>query len=238
MQLVWLLSGVVIVIVIVIIINIGRWFLSKKTNIWPEVVLALILFFLGWSVLKQPSIPVYVKIVLTGSPTPTRTPNATSTLPSESVYLKIPVEKFAQLESFSTIPNVEMVRMIMIAKENVTTASGSTVVSHKAEAMCVSRPAFLDGAENANPYHKEETKNVLIIVKTEDLPFLGEVMADVEQIYFAPDSTCSSSSAGTSTSAPSQATLTPSLLSPAPTGTLSITSTPQTPPTTGTQADG
>jgi hypothetical protein len=217
----WLLAGIAIVIIGVAV---GLWLQSKGISIWPELLLVLILILLGWSLAKQPSVPSFAGSLFPQSPTPK--PSLTPTLSSGEMYLKIPIEKIAQLEMFAArVTGGEIARMVVISKKNVTAANGATFTDHGAETICVGVQSFLNEDSKANAYSGETTKSVLIKIKEEDLELFAKTMADVEQIYFTLDSSCPSRAAVASVTAQPSPTLaaTTSPLPPAQPATATLT---------------
>ncbi len=164
--------------------------------VWPEAIALMLVFIIGWGFLKQ--LPSYVTSAWNGTPTPTATPIGTPTPPAESIYLKVPTEEIAQLDSFSNetfSTGAVAAKMIVVVKETVTAVNGSAAIHYQSEQICVSVEAFLDKDNvRANGYDAKKVKYVLIILKTEDLARYGQMVPDKVQIYLVPDLTCGNGS--------------------------------------------
>jgi hypothetical protein len=130
------------------------------------------------------------KATVTPVPTATEnppTPLATPTILPDWTYLRLPIEGISQLENFNLTEPVDG-RLVVVYKE-----ANETVVFYATEQFCVQVAAFLDeNGENARiTLEKKTSKELLLLLRVDDLARYGKAMAGKSQILLAPDSSCS-----------------------------------------------
>ncbi len=167
----------------------------KNKHVWPEFITCTVIAVACLGFLRAALwIPPMVASIWEGTPTATPIPTNTPLPPAGKIYMKVPVEGIAQLDSFSNETfsgNPILAQMIVVVKETSATAGGSMVTRHRSERFCVEVGAFLDeNGLRTTRYDQETAKHALLILKTEDLARYGEALPDQVQTYLVPDSAC------------------------------------------------
>jgi hypothetical protein len=162
-------------------------------HILPELTVLALLVLMSWGFWKQ--VPSWLNTAFKHA-TPTPTPTATPAPPAGTIYIKIPAKDIEQLDSFSaemiSMGPVEA-EMVLVVKQTVTDADGSTVVHYQSGIFCVTLIAFLDKNDGRLPgYDENKVRKVLIALKTGDLALYGQMDPDKHKIYLVPEnaSTC------------------------------------------------
>ena len=167
----------------------------RVSRIFPEALVGVLVVAAAYVLVTQSSIPAFTSSLLIGTPTPTAVPTPTYAPSNGMIYLKLPMEGIASLESFGGITFSATgvpAQLIIVAKKSVTMESGSVIAQHVSEQFCVEVAAFLekDGLWLAG-YDEKNAKFVLVALKTSDLARYGEAAPDKVQLYLVPDLNCS-----------------------------------------------
>ena len=171
--------------------------MNKRVNIWPEVIIGILLVFLLWGVWVHSSLPSFISNALYGTPSPAPTMASTPTPRAGVIFLAINKDEIAQLESFSneTITDEGIPAKMVIARSSTKTApNGETVTAYGSEEFYVTLSAFL--AENDDRMEKYDSANVakvLISLSIDDLSRYSETIPEKIQIYLVPDPNCTES---------------------------------------------
>jgi hypothetical protein len=182
----------------------------KKRNLWPELLLLLLVLGAVWRLLSLSVIPGRARELydrypifawaptsmeaLKAKPSATPMPLPTLTPAPDQYYVQLPLADITQAEGLAgaALSNDPVrARLVLISKVTSTLPNGTVEASYRSNSFCVGLAAFLDAdGQRMETYDREKTKSILFALALDDLALYGAALSARERLYIAPDPNC------------------------------------------------